>query len=190
MDGNPTHPATQWHLEAQKTKQPGKNELRLAAMAGHMQIDKIAARRAALIDLLADGRPHPREEIWETIAAQLDADCWGKVPQEALARDLAALRQGGIRIAYSRRPEVAGYYLQHPPVERPSSSQYESISWELIEAIEALTVAEKNRRAFAAADFALRQKKMLLAEEQPDWSDTVVERAARGLVFGQTGVLE
>lgn len=158
-------------------------------MAGHMQIDKIAARRAALIDLLADGYPHPREEIWEMVAAQLDDDCWGKVPQEALARDLAALRQGGIRIAYSRRPEIAGYYLQYPTVERPSLPQYESISWELIEAIGQLSVADKNRRAFAAADFALRQKKLLLAEERPDWSDTEVEQEARCLVFGENGMV-
>lgn len=178
MDNQAPHPATQWQLEAQKAKQSAKNSLRLAAMAGHMQIDKIAARRAALIDLLADGCPHPREEIWETIAIQLDDDCWGKVAQEALARNLAALRQDGIRIAYSRRPEIAGYYLQHPQLERPSSPQYESISWELIEAIGQLSVAEKNRRAFAAADFALQQKKLLLAEEQPDWFDTEVEQAA------------
>jgi len=162
--------------------------LRLATMVGHMHIDKIAARRAALIDLLSDGRPHPREEIWETIAIQLDDDCWGKVPQEALARDLAALRQGGLRIAYSRRPEIAGYYLQYPPLERASSPQYESISWEHIDAIGQLSVAEKNQRAFAAADFALRQKKLLLAEEQPDWFDTEVEQAARRLVFGENEV--
>lgn len=159
-------------------------------MAGHMQIDKIAARRAALIDLLADGRPHPREEIWETVAAQLDDDCWGKVPQEALARDLAALRQGGLRIAYSRRPEIAGYYLQYPQLERPSSPQYESISWQLIEAIGQLSVAEKNRRAFAAADFALHQKKLLIAEAKPDWNDAEVEQEARRQVFGETGVLD
>lgn len=183
------HPAAAWGRDAQRPQPVAAWSLRLAAMAGHMQIDKIAARRAALIDLLADGRPHPREEIWETIATQLDDDCWGKVPQEALARDLAALRQGGLRIAYSRRPEIAGYYLQYPPLERPSSPQYESLSWELIEAIGQLSVAEKNRRAFAAADFALRQKKLLLAEEQPDLSDTEVERAARRQVFGETEVL-
>lgn len=157
-------------------------------MAGHMQIDKIAARRAALIDLLADGRPHPREEIWETVANQLNADCWGKVPQEALARDLVALRQGGIRIAYSRRLEIAGYYLQYPRLERPSSPQYETINWELIESIGDLSVTEKNKRAFAAADFALRQKKLLLAEEQPDWPEPKVEQEARRLVFGENEV--
>jgi len=188
MDNQARHPATQWQLAAQKAKQPAKNRLRLAAMAGHMQIDKIAARRAALIDLLADGRNHPREEIWETVAAQLNDDCWGKVPQEALARDLAALRQGRLRIAYSRRPEIAGYYLQYPPLERPSSPQYEFISWELIAAIGQLSVAEKNHRAFAAADFALRQKKLLLAEEQPDWSDSEVEQEARRQVFGEVEV--
>ncbi len=181
----PTHPATAWAQDAQQPILASEWSLRLAAMAGHMQIDKIAARRAALIDLLSDGRPHPREEIWETIAAQLEEDCWGKVPQEALARDLAALRKGGIRIAYSRRPEIAGYYLQHPQLERPSSPRYETTSWILIEAISELSVAKKNERTFAAADFALRQKKLILAEEYPDWSDTKVEVEARRLVFGE-----
>lgn len=178
-----THPAAAWGQAAQRSQPVAEWSLRLAAMAGHMQIDKIAARRAALIDLLADGRPHPREEIWETIAVQLNEDCWGKVPQEALARDLVALRQGGLRIAYARRPEIAGYYLQHPPLKRPSSSKYESTSWELVEAIKQLSVAEKNKRAFAAADFALRQKKLILAGEHPEWSDTKVEKEARRLVF-------
>lgn len=91
-----THPAIEWKRDAQQPQSAVEWSLRLAAMAGHMRIDKIAARRAALIDLLADGCPHPREEIWQTIAAQLGEACWGKVPQEALARDMAALRQGGI----------------------------------------------------------------------------------------------
>lgn len=179
-----THPSAQWQLAAKQAGNTAHMRLRLAAMAGHMQIDKIAARRAALIDLLTDGRPHPREEIWETIAVQLNEDCWGKVPQEALARDIAALRQGGIRIAYSRRPETVGYYLQHPRLERASSPKYETTNWVLIEAIGGLSVAEKNERAFAAADFALNQKKLILAEEHPDWSDTEIEKEARRLVFG------
>jgi DNA-binding transcriptional ArsR family regulator len=155
-------------------------------MAGHMRRDKIAARRAALIDLLADGRPHPREEIWKTISAQLGEACWGKVPQEALARDLAALRKGGIGIAYSRRPGIQGYYLQHPCLKRPSSHQYEVVNWDLIEAMRHLPVPEKNKRAFAAADFALRQKRLILAEEHLNWSAAEVEEKARRTVFGVT----
>jgi len=155
-----------------------------------VQIDKIAARRAALIDLLADGRPHSREEIWETIAAQHNEDCWGKLSQEGLARDLAALRKGGIRIAYSRRPEIAGYYLQHLQLERPSSPKYETTSRELIEAISELSVVEKNERTFAVAEFALRQKKLILAEEHPDWPETKVEKEARHLVFGEAKVAQ
>jgi hypothetical protein len=165
----------------------GHNELqplRLAAMAGHMRIDKIAARRAALIDLLSDGRPHPREEIWQTIAGRLDLDCWGKVPQEALARDLSALRKGGVRIAYSRRPETNGYYLQYPPLQRPSSGHYDAVNWELINHIRRLSIPQKNSRAFAAADFALRQKKLILAETHPDWTAEQVAGEARRQVFG------
>ena len=183
-----SHPARRWAADARQAALPAASRLRLAAMAGHMRLDKISSRRAALIDLLADGRPHPREEIWETIAAQLDDDCWGKVPQEALARDLAALRQGGIRIGYARRSEIAGYYLQYPPLAELPPPQYESINWQLISSIGALSVAEKNERAFAAADFALRQKKLLLAEQQPGLTATEVEKEARRLVFGDSEV--
>jgi len=188
MKARMAHPAAQWERDARQAASTDQTRLRLAAMAGHMWLDKMAARRAALIDLLADGRPHPREEIWETIAAQLNEDCWGKLPQEALARDLAALRKGGIRIAYSRRPEIAGYYLQHPRLKRPSTSPYETTIWKLIEAIRELSVPEKNERAFAAAEFALRQKKLILAEEHPDWPDTKVEKEACHLVFGEAEV--
>lgn len=186
METNLTHPATKWEQDAKQVQQTPKNKLRLAAMAGHMYIDKIAARRAALIDLLSDGRPHSRTEIWEVIATQLGEVCWGKLPQEALSRDLAALRRGGIRIAYSRRPEIQGYYLQYPSLERPFSQAYEAVNWQLIEAIDQLTVSEKNKRAFAAADFALRQKRLLLAAEHPDWSEAEVQETARRLVYGVT----
>lgn len=187
METREKHPSLAWEQAARQPDHLIQTRLRLAAMAGHMQLDKVAARRAALIDLLADGRPHPREEIWGTIAAQLgDENCWGKIAPEALARDLAALRQGGIRIAYSRRPEIQGYYLQHPPLVRPSSHSYESVGWELIEALRQLSVPEKNKRAFAAADFALRQKRLLLAEEHPDWSVEKTDTEARRLVYGVT----
>lgn len=179
-----THPAEQWQQDAQRPQLAPHTRLRLAAMAGHMRLDKTAARRAALIDLLADGRPHPRAEIWEQVAAHLGEECWGKLPREALARDLAALRQGGIRIAYSRRPQTAGYYLQHPSLLRPPSPAYEAANWDLIDAISRLSVPEKNAQAFAAADFALRQKRLILAAQHPEWPATEVDEAARRLVFG------
>ncbi|MCP4428947.1 MAG: hypothetical protein GY803_31060 [Chloroflexi bacterium] len=183
MQNQLSHPAAKWEQDVQQSPTT-EQALRLAAMAGHMRIDKIAARRGALIDLLADGRPHPCEEIWQTIANQLGEDCWSKLPQEALARDLAALRKGGIRIAYSRRPGTIGYYLQYPRLKRPSSPQYETVNWQLVKAIRQLSIPEKNARAFAAADFALRQKTLILAEENPEWAPEKAESEARRLVFG------
>ncbi|MFL7837870.1 MAG: hypothetical protein ACK2T4_04750 [Candidatus Promineifilaceae bacterium] len=179
-------PAVQWKLDARKPGQSLQTQLRLAAMAAHMQVDKTAARRAALIDLLADGRPHTREEIWDSVAQRVGKDCWGKIPREALARDLATLRKGGIRIAYSRRPQIVGYYLQYPPFESSSTWPEEPINWTLIDRLRQLSPAEKNNLAFAAADFALNQKKLILAEENPDWSSTRVDHEARRLVFGVT----
>jgi hypothetical protein len=183
----PSHPAARWQEAAGQPRQSrgdGLQQLRLAAMAGHMRLDKVAARRAALIDLLADGRPHPREEIWQTITAQLNDDCWGKRPREALLRDLHALRQGQLRIAYSRRPGAEGYYLEYPPFERPQPTVYGATNWRLVEQLRRLSVPEKNEMAFAAADFALRQKRLLLGEAHPDWTAGQIDREARRLVFG------
>lgn len=181
-----SHPALHWEQDARLLQAPPKLQLRLAAMAGHMRIDQTAARRAALIDLLADGRPHPREEIWETIAVQLDRECWGKRPHEVLAHDLDVLRQGGLRIGYSRRPQTLGYYLQYPPLRRPAQPRFETINWTWVEHLRQLSGVEKNQIAFAAADLALRQRRLLLAKEHPDWTVTEVEQAARRQVFGVT----
>jgi hypothetical protein len=178
------HPATVWEEEVLGLDQLPQLQLRLAAMAGHMRVDSIAARRAALIDLLADGRPHLREEIWQIVANRLGLEPWGKVPQEALARDLAALRKGGIRIAYSRRPGAAGYYLGHPRLEGRRRRRFEAINWDLVKQTRRWPVPEKNERAFAAADFALTQRRLILAEENPDWSADKVDQEARKVVFG------
>jgi hypothetical protein len=47
-----------------------------------------------------------------------------------------------------------------------------------------LSIPEKNNQAFAAAHFALKQKRLILSEEHQDWSPAAVEREARRLVFG------
>lgn len=173
-------PTNTWAEAAKQELKTTKNGLRLAAMAGHMQVDKVAARRAALIDLLADGRNHPREEIWDTISALFGEGCWGKLPREVLARDLAVLRRGGIRIAYARRSEIMGYYLQYPVLERPPKKQFAATSQQLIERIRQLSIPEKNRQAFAAANFALTQKRLILREEKPDWTPNKLTRKQDG----------
>ena len=182
---NDCHPSLEWKQDSRQPGQDPGTQLRLAAMAGHMRVDRIAARRAALIDLLADGRVHTREEIWEVVAARVGENCWGKLPREALARDLSTLRAGGIRIAYSRRPETTGYYLQQPWIERPSQT-FEEINWNLVGQLRRLPTVEKNMRAFAAADFALRQKRLVLAEDHPEWPAELIELEARQLVYGVT----
>ena len=68
-------------------------------------------------------------------------------------------------------------------IASPTFSTYEEPNWELIEANSKLSVPEKNERAFAAAAFTLRLKKLILAEEHPDWSEAEVEKEARQIVF-------
>ena len=184
------HPADDWQQQAGNPDREGQRRhrnlmrLRLAAMAGHMRGDLVTTRRAALIDLLRDNYAHPREAIWEAVEKQLGRPCWGKRPEETLLRDLRALRRGGLRIAYSRRPGATGYYLQEPPLERPVPAFPKAINWGQIKAIRRMSVDEKNRMAFEAAEFALSQKRLLLAEENPDWPEEQVTAEARRLVYG------
>jgi hypothetical protein len=183
-EGVVREPAVRWKEAAQTPATDKGVRLRLAAMAGHMAGDIVAARRAALIDLLADGRPYTREIIWLRIEEQLDRRCWGKRPEETLQRDLRALRRGGVRIAYSRRPGAEGHYLQFPALEQPDPSVYETINWQQVAALRASSVSDKNRMAFSLAQFALQQKRQLLAQEQPDWSPEKIAAEALRLIFG------
>jgi hypothetical protein len=48
-----------------------------------------------------------------------------------------------------------------------------------------MSVAQKNRQAFAAAAFALQQKRLLLAREHPEWDQTKIDATARRLVYGR-----
>jgi hypothetical protein len=181
-------PSERWRADAASHGSDIHWRLRLAAMAGHMGTDRVAARRGALVDLLADGRPHPGEAIRYRIAQEVGKDCWGKRPGEALLRDLRALRRGGLRIAYSRRPGLEGYYLQYPPLGGPPHTarfRSDDIAW--TERLRAMGVEEKLSTAFAAADFALNQKRLILREERPEWPEDQIERDARRLVFGVRG---
>lgn len=180
--------AVRWREDAARTTTAPALRLRLAAMAGHMTTDRRAARRGALIDVLADGRPHTGPAIRERLAAELGGDCWGARPDEALLRDMAALRRGGVRVAYSRRKGTEGYYLRYPSLggwpaaEQPAIAGGPDSRW--LEHIRALAVPQKNEVAFAAAEFALRQKRLILAEQQPDLPAEAIDRQARRLVFG------
>lgn len=199
------HPAVRWRVEALRPPDAARHgnsqllRLRLAAMAGHMASDRRAARRCALIDLLADGRPHTGEAIRARLSAALGGDPWGKRPDETLLRDFAALRRGGIRVAYSRRGGTEGYYLQYPALERTADDRRpmaddrppptganggKRLDDQWTRRLRDMSVPEKNATAFGAADFALRQKRLILAEERPDWPPEAVDREARRLVFG------
>jgi hypothetical protein len=181
------HPGARWQRAARPDEELVDEQvrLRLAAMAGHIRHDMVAARRAALIDLLADGRPHRREQLWEAVEAQLNRDCWGARPAETLWRDLGALRAGGLRIAYARRAGVEGYYLQYPPIARQMTHPGEAVDVAHVTLVRGMSIAQKNRQAFAAAAFALQQKRLLLAREHPEWEEAQVNASARRLVYGR-----
>lgn len=177
------HPLHGWRRQVAGSVADLSLRLRLAAMTGHVAGDRVASRRAALVDLLADGRPHTREDIWARISAELGKDCWGLRPDEALLRDLNTLRRGGIRIAYSRTKGVQGYYLEFPPIVVVRNSVQKQVDPCWLERLRAMDVPEKNAVAFAAAEAALEQKRLLLAEGNPTWSKDEVDREGRRLVF-------
>ncbi|MCA9965090.1 MAG: hypothetical protein KC423_12625 [Anaerolineales bacterium] len=57
------------------------------------------------------------------------------------------------------------------------------IDWYHISLIRKMSVCEKNRQAFSAAEFALRQKRLLLRHQHPDWDAAMIDQTARRLVF-------
>lgn len=142
-------PARRWRQDAAVNGVDIKLRLRLAAMAGHMTTDRVAARRAALIDLLADGRPHTGDSIRQTIAHEVGGDdCWGKRPQETLLRDLKALRRSGLRVAYSRSAGLEGYYLEYPPLEDAATARFQGgdgDTW--IKRLQTMSIPEKQAAA-------------------------------------------
>lgn len=180
----PTDPAERWRKDATLPDIDARSSLRLAAMAGHMRSDRLAARRAALIDVLSGGGVYLGDDLCKAVAAQVGVDCWGKRPAEALLRDLKALRRGGIHVAYSRQCGLEGYYLAYPALERSGQTRFNRYDVNWVQRVQVMSVPEKNEVAFAAADFALRQKRLILREEQPEWPPDQVEREARRLVFG------
>lgn len=184
---HPLSPSQRWRQDAARPTGDPHLRLRLAAMAGHMTTDRVAARRAALIDLLAEGRPVTRAEIVGHIAGELDDDCWGRRPAETLLRDIRALRRGGVRVAYSRQPGLEGYYLEYPALDSPNRAYPETENREWVTRIRAMSVPDKLVAAFTAADFALRQKRLILGEEWPEWPSERVEQEARQLVYGADG---
>lgn len=176
-------PSQRWRGDAARHGPDEQLRLRLAAMAGHLQTDRVALRRAALVDLLDDGRPHTGAAIRERLEREVASVNWGKRPEETLLRDIRALRRGGIRIAYSRRPGLEGYYLEYPPLTAAITTWREDESmW--LERMRQMTVPQKQAMASEAADFALRQKRLILREECPAWPAEQIEREARRLVYG------
>lgn len=180
----PPSPAQRWRQDAASSTGDPRLRLRLAAMAGHMTTDRVAARRAAIIDLLAEGSPVTRAEIIGRIAGELGDDCWSTRPAETLLRDIRALRRGGVCIAFSRQPGLEGYYLEYPALDGPDPTYLETENREWLTRIRAMSVPDKLAAAFAAADFALRQKRLILGDEWPEWPAERVEREARRLVYG------
>ena len=131
-----------------------------------------------LLQLLNDGRPHPRGELETAVQAMC-----GERPYTTLSRDLRALRQSGWRIAYSRRKGVVGYYLQHPSRVEQLPKWSEPLNRQYIALIQALSPAEKVARAMASAEFILAQRRLLLAEEHPNWSAGQIDQSARQIVY-------
>ena len=159
------------------------NQIRLAALQGHTQLNSVVTRRVLLAELLAESGPHQRAKIFQTLEKKLGR-CWGKRPDKTLQRDLKALRSGGLRIGYSRRKGVEGYFLKYPALESQMPKWKEPKNEHYWEAVRKMSVPEKNERAFEMASFALNQRRLILQQENPDWPASKVDEKAREAVYG------
>ncbi|MEM7799668.1 MAG: hypothetical protein AAF633_10805 [Chloroflexota bacterium] len=158
------------------------NKLKAAAFNGHAQLDRVAARREALVELLSHGQPIAKSVLLAKVEEKI-GPCWGKRPSEALLRDLNALRLGGIRIGYSRRKEAEGYYLKYPALEADLPTWVEPVNATYLEMVQKLKPEEKLARGFASAQFALTQRRLILRRQEPEQSDEMLDQQARLIVY-------
>ncbi len=82
--------------------------------------DLPAARRAALLRLIWEESYLTRQGLITRVEALLGRDCFGASLHSTFRRDIAAVRQAlakaGYRLAYSRRRDCKGYYIEGRPL--------------------------------------------------------------------------
>jgi hypothetical protein len=145
----------------------------------------------AIVEVLADGRPHPSPELRTAVESCLGEGCFGAQAEQTLEADIVALRDWGIRIGYSDSPEVEGYYLKDPVVETSRQRLYEEEpNPRQIETYRAWDSARKMRSMFEMFEFALQQARIGTRSRHPDWDDEQVEAEVRRLVTGVEPVTE
>ena len=96
-----------------------KNALLLNAQDG-TQDDLTSARRIALLDILRHERYLTRSQLIARVERRLRKNCFGTSAREPIFyRDMQAVKQtlktAGYLLAYSRRKQQPGYYLQGQP---------------------------------------------------------------------------
>ena len=69
------------------------------------------------------------------------------------------------------------------PIEKVNIYE-EPVLWTYIEQVQQLPVTEKLRQTFAAAEFASQQKRLILAEQNANWTLEQIDDEARALVYG------
>jgi len=160
-------------------------------LAAQAESDPSLARRMAIVEVLADGRPHPTSDLRAAVEERLGEGCLGVQAEQTLEADVAALCSGGIRIETSDTPGVEGHYLQDPPVVRPGQRLYQEEPNPLqAEIYRTWDGARKMRCMFEMFEFALRQVRTGTRLRHPDWSNEQVEAEARRLVTGVEPVTE
>jgi hypothetical protein len=154
-------------------------------LAAQAEADPSLARRMAIVEVLRDGRPHPGPDLRAAVESRLGEGCFGAQAEQTLEADLAALRDGGIRIGHSDSPEVEGYYLKDPAVETSRQRLYQEEPNSLqIETYRGWDNARKMRSMFEMFEFALHQARTGTRSRHPDWDDEQVEAEVRRLVTG------
>lgn len=156
-----------------------------AGLVACLTTDRFAVRRMAVVQVLADGRAYPAREIQQRVVALLGRRrCWGRSPAQALWADLRLLRQGGLRIGYSRRPGAQGYFLYDPPLVATQAARPDRPSLEQIAVWRTWDSVRKLEAMFSAWEFALDLARAGARNRHPDWTPEQIEAEARRLVGG------
>ena len=140
--------------------------------------DRATARRSLLAEILWRERFLTRAGLVARVEARLGRDCFGAAAwEDTFHRDMRAVREAfraaGHRLAYSRRMQRPGYYLQgrpplHPDVARALQGAVNEVDPAQLAVLRQLGPADRFCQGSAASDIARRAVAHRLRERRPE----------------------
>ena len=164
-----------------------KNALLLNAQDGTPG-DLTTARRTALLDVLRNERYLTRSQLIARVERRLGKNCFGTSAREPIFyRDMQVVKQtlktAGYSLAYSRRKQQPGYYLQGQPalsteLRRMLRGSAAETDQRQIDIYQRLSPADRFHQGCAISDTARNVVAYRIRQENPNLSPAEANRIA------------